>query len=192
MKYLKRYNELLESSDFEPGEDLMYIDILLEDLTEKGYTVNQYFGFKNPNTNSSTTILQVDRRYLDTLIHPDSTIRVQYNKEIYKDYLNGDMSYIIKIYSYMEEKGYTNDFPFGEVTYSDVSDTLNQLIGYMSKERGLSNYRIYATVGATRRNEMAPWDFANAQFDNIDDMKDVKVIGAMSIHLSRNKELLNI
>lgn len=193
MKYLKTYKLYESSSDeFEPGVDLEYIDIFLEDITDKGYDVKQYYGFENKNPHrdeSSKKIYHLDRRYIDNLLLPAR--RTHTNEEIYQDYLKGDMSYAIKIYSYMEEKGYKQyDFPFGEVTYSDVYGPLKQLIGYMSEERGLTHYTIMATISATRSSEMVPWKYTTKKFDNIEDLKDVKIIGCLVIQLSKNKELL--
>ena len=194
MKYLKSY-KLYESSsdDFEPGVDLEYIDIFLEDIVDKGYDVKQYFGFEAQDwrnrAEGSQKVHHMDRRYIDNLLLPAR--RTPSNEEIYQDYLKGDMSYVIKIYSYMEEKGYKQyDFPFGEVTYSDVYGPLKQLIGYMSEERGLSYYTIKATISATRSSEMVPWKYTTKQFTNIEDLKDVKIIGCLVIQLSKNKELL--
>jgi len=186
MKYIKTYKIFESTEAFEPGVDLEYIDLFLEDIADKGYTINQYFGFKD---RADDKVSIVDRRYIDNLIS-DSSIRVHRNVEIYQDYLNGDMSYIIKIYSYMEEKGYTDDFPFGEITYSDIYGPLKQLIGYMSEERGLSYYKIFATTDAHRDNVAAPWDYTFREFSNIEDVKDVKIIGALSLHISKNKEFL--
>lgn len=206
MKHLKPY-KIFENNDFEPVVDLEYIDWFIEDITDKGYDVQQYFGFKNreagklvfqsahPTTpdRKHDKLHIVDRRYINALINPENDILRRPNTGndiLYQDYLNGDISYIIKIYSYKEEKGYSRDFPFGEITYSDIYGPLKQLTGYMSEERGLSHYKIQVTSDIRRSNEVGPWKFTDSEFNKIEDLKDIKIIGGLSLYISKDKELL--
>jgi hypothetical protein len=205
MKYIKRY-KIFESLDFEPGDDLKYIDDLLLDIKEIGYDIQQYFAFKNQKEGElifSPEFIQrhpdksekrheklhiVGINYINNLINkPDN--REPYNS-IYQNYLNGNICYIIKIYSYLEDKGYTNEFPFGEITYSDIYQPLKQLIEYMSSERGLLHYKISATTGIKRKSEMVSWNFTSTQFNNIEDMKNVRILGNLSLYISKNSDLI--
>lgn len=116
---------------------------------------------------------------------------IGWNQYFYNDYHKNKIGYLIKIYNYSESHGYTNDGPFGEIYYDDVYDTLCQLIGYM-KEQGLIYYNINVVVGAHRKSEMVPWTYDRVVLNDIEELKNIPFIGALSIFLTGDKEILKL